>query len=106
MLPTLFWPSPIRAFVAALWGRDMADTSNFQSIEDQKLKEAYFTASQSTLIWQRFKRNKSALIGAWVLIALVLSGIFAPFLTPYDVTISGRDNDYINGAPDVPRFWY
>ncbi len=71
---------------------------------DQKSKEAYFTASQGQLIWQRFKKNKSALIGAWVLIILILSGIFAPFLTPYDATIAGRDKDYLNGAPQVPQF--
>lgn len=71
---------------------------------DQKSKEAYFTASQGQLIWQRFKKNKSALIGAWVLIILILSGIFAPFLTPYDATISGRDKDYLNGAPQIPQF--
>ena len=34
-----------------------------------------------------------------VLVLLVLSGIFAPFLTPYDPTIAGRDKDYQNGAP-------
>jgi len=78
----------------------MTDTANV----DQQLKEAYFTASQGQLIWQRFKRNKSALAGAWVLIILILSGIFAPFLTPYDATISGRDKDYLNGAPNVPSF--
>ena len=68
------------------------------------LKEAYFTASQGQLIWQRFKRNKSALAGAWVLIILILSGIFSPFLTPYDASIAGRDKDYLNGAPQVPSF--
>ncbi len=78
----------------------MTDTANV----DQKLKEAYFTASQGQLIWQRFKRNKSALAGAWILIILILSGIFAPFLTPYDATISGRDKDYLNGAPQIPSF--
>ncbi len=82
----------------------MTDKSNMQSLEDQKLKEAYFTASQGQLIWQRFKKNKSALIGAWTLIILILSGIFAPFLTPYDATIAGRDKDYLNGAPQIPRF--
>jgi len=82
----------------------MTDKSNTQSLEDQKLKEAYFTASQGQLIWQRFKKNKSALIGAWTLIILILSGIFAPFLTPYDATIAGRDKDYLNGAPQIPRF--
>ena len=78
----------------------MSDTSN----ADQKLKEAYFTASQGQLVWQRFKRNKSALAGAWILIILILSGIFSPFLTPYDATIAGRDKEYQNGAPQIPSF--
>ncbi len=86
---------------------DMTTNTNSNtdaSTEDQKLKEAYFTASQGQLIWQRFKKNRSALIGAWVLILLILSGIFAPFLTPYDATIAGRDKDYQNGAPQIPSF--
>ena len=78
----------------------MTDISN----DDQKLKEAYFTASQGQLVWQRFKRNKSALAGAWILIILILSGIFSPFLTPYDATIAGRDKEYLNGAPQIPSF--
>jgi len=82
----------------------MTDTANVQSAADQKLKEAYFTASQGQLIWQRFKKNKSALIGAWTLIILILAGFFAPLLTPYDATISGRDKDYLNGAPQIPQF--
>ena len=82
----------------------MTEAATTLSLEDQKLKEAYFTASQGQLIWQRFKKNKSALIGAWILIFLILSGIFAPMLTPYDATVSGRDKDYLNGAPQVPQF--
>jgi len=82
----------------------MTDQTNTPSAADQKLKEAYFTASQNQLIWQRFKKNKSALAGAWVLIILIMSGIFAPFLTPYDATIAGRDKDYLNGAPQIPSF--
>ncbi|MGY8841105.1 ABC transporter permease [Candidatus Njordibacter sp. Uisw_039] len=82
----------------------MTDITNTAPSTNQKLKEAYFTASQGQLIWQRFKRNKSALAGGWVLIILILSGIFSPFLTPYDATIAGRDKDYLNGAPQVPSF--
>jgi len=82
----------------------MKKTTNIDANVNQKLKEAYFTASQSQLIWQRFKRNRSALIGAWVLIVLILSGIFSPFLTPYDPTIAGRDKEYLNGAPQIPSF--
>lgn len=82
----------------------MTDTATDAANVDQKLKEAYFTASQGQLIWQRFKKNKSALIGAWILIILILSGLFSPFLTPYDATISGRDKTYQNGAPQIPSF--
>ena len=82
----------------------MTNITNTASSTNQQLKEAYFTASQGQLIWQRFKRNKSALAGAWVLIILILSGIFSPFLTPYDATIAGRDKGYLNGAPQVPSF--
>jgi len=83
----------------------MTDASTGTGNVDQKLKEAYFTASQGQLIWARFKKQKAAMVGAWVLIFLILSGLFAPFLTPYDPTISGRDKDYLNGAPQIPKFW-
>ncbi|MGI9422764.1 MAG: ABC transporter permease [Hyphomicrobiaceae bacterium] len=73
--------------------------------EDQKLKEAYFTASQGQLIWSRFKRNRSAMIAGWCLIIMILMGFFAPFLSPYDPTIAGRDKSYENGAPQLPKFW-
>ena len=83
----------------------MTEQTATLSASDQKLKEAYFTASQRQLIWQRFKKNKSALVGAWVLIFLILSGLFSPFLTPYNPTIAGRDEAYMNGAPQIPIFW-
>ena len=71
---------------------------------EQKRKEAYFTASQGQLIWARFKKNKSAMIAGAILILLVVAGIIAPFLSPYDPTIAGRDKDYQNGAPQIPMF--
>ncbi|WP_193170139.1 ABC transporter permease [Nisaea nitritireducens] len=72
--------------------------------EDQKSKEAYFTASQMQLVWARFRKNKAAMIAGMVLIAIVLMGFFAPFLSPYDPTIAGRDKEYQNGAPQIPMF--
>jgi peptide/nickel transport system permease protein len=84
---------------------DSAAIENTDAQLDQKRKEAYFTASQGQLIWTRFKRQRAAMIGAGVLVVLILSGIFAPFLTPYDPTIAGRDPDYQNGSPNIPRFW-
>ena len=67
-------------------------------------KEAYFTASQGQLVWQRFKKNRSAMIAGWVLIIIILAGWLAPFLSPYDPTIAGRDKNYLNGAPQIPQF--
>ena len=69
-----------------------------------KAKEAYFTASQGQLIWARFKKQKAAMVAAVVLITLILSGLFAPFLSPYDPTVAGRNKDYLNGAPQIPQF--
>ena len=83
----------------------MSDTTNIEENVDQQLKEAYFTAGQGQLIWARFKKQKAAMVGAAVLIILILSGFFAPFLTPYDPTIAGRDVGYQNGAPTIPLFW-
>jgi peptide/nickel transport system permease protein len=83
----------------------MTDIANVDVNVDQKRKEAYFTASQGQLIWTRFKKQRAAMAGALVLLILIGSGIFAPFLTPYDPTIAGRDADYQNGAPQIPKFW-
>ena len=85
----------------------MTETATIEETDanvDQKRKEAYFTAGQGQLIWTRFKKQKAAMVGAGILIVLILSGFFAPFLTPYDPTIAGRDKDYLNGAPNVPSF--
>ena len=63
-------------------------TNNLTSIptsataQDQKSKEAYFTASQRQLVWARFKKQRAAMVAAAVLIVLIVSGILAPFLSP------------------------
>jgi peptide/nickel transport system permease protein len=82
----------------------MTETNIYTAAADQSAKDAYFTASQGQLIWTRFKKQKAAMVGAWVLVIFVLSGLFAPFLTPYDPTIAGRDKEYMNGAPTIPQF--
>ena len=75
-----------------------------REIREESRKEAYFTASQRQLVWARFRRNGAAMTAGFVLVTLVLMGLFAPYLSPYDPTIAGRDRDYTNGAPQIPRF--
>ena len=86
---------------------DTASTalSDEAALAEQKRKEAYFTAGQLQLIWVRFRRNRSAMVGGVVLLTLISMGVFAPFLSPYDPTIAGRDKTYQNGAPQIPYFW-
>ena len=75
-----------------------------ETLREQKAREAYFTASQRQLVWARFKKQRSAMTAATILVVLIISGLLAPFLSPYDPTIAGRNKDYMNGAPNVPMF--
>ncbi len=90
----------------------MVDTPGTVGIADvddaeaeRKTKEAYFTAGQYALIWARFKKNRSAMVGGMVLAIMIMMGVTAPFLSPYDPNIAGRDETYQNGAPQIPKFW-
>jgi peptide/nickel transport system permease protein len=85
---------------------DITDTPvTAESEAERRRKEAYFTASQAQLIWARFRKQRAAMVGATVLLVLILMGVFAPFLSPYDPTIAGRDKEYEYGAPQIPKFW-
>jgi peptide/nickel transport system permease protein len=55
------------------WLRDPSPSSRLQS-----------RMAQSYLSWLRLKRNKLAVIGLLITVALVLMAIFAPLLAPYD----------------------
>ena len=72
--------------------------------KDTRAREAYFTASQWQLVWARFRQQRAALVAGFILVTMILMGFFAPFLSPYDPTIAGRDKDYQNGAPQIPKF--
>lgn len=96
-------PDPFDPNLARTTGPNVEIVETEAAVE-RRAKEAYFTASQGQLIWARFKKQRSAMIAAIVLAVLILSGLFAPFLSPYDPTIAGRDKDYTNGAPQLPQF--
>jgi ABC-type dipeptide/oligopeptide/nickel transport systems, permease components len=76
-----------------------------QTLDDQSLKEAYFTASQWQLIRSRYRSNRTARFAGWVLTLLILAGFFSEFLSPYPPTMAGRDKKYENGPPQIPKFW-
>jgi len=79
--------------------------SNKAAATDQNQKEAYFTASQGQLIRARYKTNRTAMFAGWVLTLMILTGFFSEFLSPYAPTMAGRDKQYENGPPQIPKFW-
>ncbi|SNY92636.1 peptide/nickel transport system permease protein [Cohaesibacter sp. ES.047] len=71
-----------------------------ESEKERKRRLDYYSASQWTLIWWRFRRHKAAMIAAGLLIFMGLLGMFAEFVAPYSPTT--RDSKYIDGAPQIP----
>ena len=69
--------------------------------ERQRLLK-YYSASQWTLIWWRFRRHRAAMLAAGLLILMAILGLFAEFVAPYGPTT--RDTNYLDGAPQIPKF--
>lgn len=63
--------------------------------------EAYYTASQTQLIFWRLRKHKLAMISLFIVVALYLTAIFAEFLSPYDYT--ERFSRFLYAPPQIPR---
>lgn len=73
--------------------------------EDEKERQRllnYYSASQWTLIWWRFRRHRAAMVASALLGLMALAGIFAEFVAPYGPV--SRNTAYIEGPPQVPKF--
>jgi ABC-type dipeptide/oligopeptide/nickel transport system permease subunit len=59
-----------------------------KSVSDAARATAYKPLSPAQLAWRRFKRNKLAIVGLFIVLAFGFIGIFAPLLAPhpYDKT--------------------
>ncbi|MGF1447016.1 MAG: ABC transporter permease [Pikeienuella sp.] len=73
-----------------------------QAERERQRRLRYYSASQWTLIWWRFRRHRAAMVATVVLGLMALLGIFAEFVAPYGPT--ERDAAYIDGAPQIPMF--
>jgi peptide/nickel transport system permease protein len=58
--------------------------------------------SQWALVWKRFRRNKSALIGAAIVAILLVVAIFAPWLAPHNPTTIFDNGLSLEGTPVGP----
>jgi peptide/nickel transport system permease protein len=84
---------------------DMANMTPAETKAAEKERQRllkYYSASQRTLIWWRFKRHRAAMVASLLLGLMALAGIFAEFVAPYGPVT--RDTSYIEGPPQIPRF--
>lgn len=72
----------------------------------QTSTEAIASASPAesvrALMWRRFARNRLALVGAWLLLLMYLSALFAGFLAPYSPRTTFDTSVAV--SPQWPRF--
>ncbi|WP_372611861.1 ABC transporter permease [Aquicoccus sp.] len=82
----------------------MTDTPQETRAErsEREKREKYYSASQWTLIWWRFRRHRAAMAAATILGLMILIGLFAEFFAPYSPT--ERNSSYQYGAPQIPKF--
>lgn len=69
---------------------------------EERRRQKFYSASQWTLIWWRFRRHKAAMVAAMILAVMAISGLFAEVVAPYGPTT--RDAKYLDGAPQIPMF--
>lgn len=67
---------------------------------EEELK--YYTATQSQLIWWRFKKHRLALLGSSILALFLIIILIAEFIAPADPF--SRNSDYIYGPPQKIHF--
>jgi len=65
-------------------------------------RERYYSASQWTLIWWRFRRHRAAIVAGAILALMIVLGLFAEFFAPYGT--SERNRAYLSGPPQAPMF--
>jgi len=69
---------------------------------ERERRERYYSASQWTLIWWRFRRHRAAMVAATILGLMMFLGVFAEFFAPYSTT--ERNRTYVSGPPQIPMF--
>ena len=69
-----------------------------ERLHDKKLETKARSFFQDAML--RFSKNKSSVIAAWILMALILFSLISPLVSPYD--LSDRDKLYVNFPSYVP----
>lgn len=78
---------------------EVADQGETQALNSEVLHltedEARFAASQWTMIWRRFRRNRAAIVGGVIVVLFYLVAIFGDFLAPYTLNRRFVEQQYL-----------
>jgi peptide/nickel transport system permease protein len=75
--------------------RELAEKETEEEAQGLTKEEARFAASQWTMIWRRFRRNKAAMAGGVIVIFYYFVAIFAQFFAPYGLTTRFTNQIYL-----------
>jgi peptide/nickel transport system permease protein len=83
--------------------RELAEREDARTLGNEPVglteEEARFAASQWTIIWRRFRRNKAAIVGAVIVILYYLVALFGDFIAPYPLTARFIQQIYLPPQP-------
>ncbi len=82
----------------------MGETDRVSDLERRELLEEEVEtrgASQWQLVWRRFKKNRTALFGAGILLVIVFMGVSAPFLTFMGVLPDPNSTIFLIDPPEL-----
>ena len=86
----------------SLQNHDGVQVPPFGDMTEIAVGKEWVSLSQWQLIWRRFRRSRSALIGGFILVLFYVGALFAEVLAPYQ--LETRFTDHIYAPPTVPRF--
>ncbi|HEX2620022.1 MAG TPA: hypothetical protein VHL11_07740, partial [Phototrophicaceae bacterium] len=84
--------------------RELAESADARALGNEALQgltreEARFAASQWTMIWRRFRRNKAAMVGGVIVLTYYLVALFGSFVAPYGLTTRFTQQIYLPPQP-------
>jgi peptide/nickel transport system permease protein len=78
-------------------------TPRDKALTAEMAEERIYVASQTRLMWWKFRRHKMAVASVVLVIILYLGAIFAEFVAPYDP--NETDTKFLFVPPRAVRFW-
>lgn len=79
-----------------LYEEAMQEGAEYQGLSE---KEARYAASQWTMIWRRFRRNRFAMLGGVIVLIYYLLALFANFVAPYTLQTRFPKQTYLPPQP-------